>query len=76
MGSCSVRSAGSLAMCGRMRSFPLATTTFLREQQDITDSEAMVLVSGRTTERRCSSRQQPNDDLSGRGLHLTRWAVP
>jgi hypothetical protein len=42
----------------------LAAITFLGEQQDITDPEATVLVAGQTTERRCSVRQQPVDDLS------------
>jgi len=63
----------------------LATITFLGDQQDITNPEAAVLVAGQTTERRCSVRQQPADDLSdhahrvtrpGRLLILGRWQLP
>jgi hypothetical protein len=53
----------------------LATITFLGEQQDITYPEAAELVAGQTTEQRCSVRQQPDEDLSGRARHDTRRAV-
>jgi hypothetical protein len=53
----------------------LATITFLGEQQDITDPEAAVLVAGQTTERRCSVRQQPVENLSGHAHQVTRRAA-
>jgi hypothetical protein len=52
----------------------LATITFLAEQQDITDPEAAVLVAGQTTERQCSVRRQPVDDLSAHAHQVTRRA--
>jgi hypothetical protein len=58
-------------------SFPLlATMTFLDAQQDITYPEAAVLVAGQTTERRCSVRQQPVEDLSGHDHQVTRRSPP
>jgi hypothetical protein len=53
----------------------LATITFLGERPDITDPEAAVLVAGETTERRCSVRQQPVEDLSGHAHQVTRRAA-
>jgi hypothetical protein len=35
----------------------------------------VVLVAGQTTERPCSVRQQPVDDLSGRAHQVTRRTV-
>jgi hypothetical protein len=53
----------------------LVTITFLGERQDITDPEAAVLVAGQTTERQCSVREQPVDDLSDHARQVTRRAV-
>jgi hypothetical protein len=52
---------------------PVATITFLGEQQDISDPETAL--PRRTTDRQCSVRQQPVNDLSGDARQVTRWAV-
>ena len=58
------RPIGRLSQCAANGvRFPLVTITFLGEQEDITDPEAAVLVAGQTTERQCSVRRQPVDDL-------------
>jgi hypothetical protein len=54
---------------------PWRRSRFLGEQRDITDPEAAMLVAGQTTERPCSVRQQPVDDLSGHATWSTRRAV-
>ncbi len=62
-------------MRSEWRSFPLGEITFLAEQQDITDPEAAVLVAGQTTERHCSVRRQPVDDLSAHAHQVARRAI-
>ena len=56
-------------------SLPCTTVTFLGDHRVITNPVAAVACCGQTTERRCSIRQQPVDDLSGHAHQVTRRAV-